>query len=82
MFLIVFGEAQFYLRFDMFILFNSLLVSLGPVLVILLGYSLYRRHKLYSGRRGWGRFPLALVIGIAFGALCSGWYTEYNPMVS
>jgi hypothetical protein len=79
---IVFGDAQFYLRFDMFILLNVLLVSLGPVLVILLGYSLHRSHKLHSEWRGWGRFPLALLTGVAFGAFCSGWYTEYNPMVS
>ena len=78
----VFGEAQFYLRFDMYILLNILLVALGPILVVLLGYSLYRSQKIHSGWRGWGRFPLALVLGIAIGAVSTGWYSEYNPMAS
>jgi len=66
----------------MFLLLNILLVVFGPVLFGLLAYSLHKSNKLHSERRGWGRFPLALVIGIAFGVLCSVWYAEYNPMVS
>ncbi|KIM32383.1 hypothetical protein M408DRAFT_218052 [Serendipita vermifera MAFF 305830] len=77
----VFGEAQFYLRFDLYIVLNILLIALGPIIVVLLGYSLYRSHKIHSGWRGWGRFPLALVLGIAMGVLSTGWYSEYNPMI-
>ncbi|KAG8763923.1 hypothetical protein FRC15_007826, partial [Serendipita sp. 397] len=77
----VFGESLFYLRYDMFILFNILLVACGPVFVVLLGYSLHRSHKIYSGWRGWGRFPLAFGIGLAVAAACIAWYIEYNPMV-
>ncbi|KAG8834684.1 hypothetical protein FRC17_007769 [Serendipita sp. 399] len=77
----VFGESLFYLRYDMFILLNALLVLLGPVFVVLLGYSLHRSHKIYAGWRGWGRFPLAFGIGVVVAGACIGWYIEYNPMV-
>ncbi|PVF98565.1 Zn-dependent exopeptidase [Serendipita vermifera] len=77
----IFGETMFYMRFDLFIVMNVLLVILGPILVILLGYSLHKSKKLYLGWRGWGRFPAALAIGILSAAICAGLILEWNPMV-
>ncbi|CAG7854086.1 Vacuolar membrane protease {ECO:0000250/UniProtKB:P38244} {ECO:0000305}; AltName: Full=FXNA-related family protease 1 {ECO:0000250/UniProtKB:P38244} [Serendipita indica DSM 11827] len=77
----VFGEGWFYMRSDLFMVFNILLIVLGPIFVILLGWSLHRSHKLYVGLRGWGRFPVALILGVLVAGVCIGWYGEYNPMV-
>ena len=70
------------MRSDLFMVFNILLIVLGPILVILLGWSLHRSNKLYAGWRGWGRFPAASVLGALVVGVCVGWYGEYNPMVS
>lgn len=73
---------MFYLRYDFYLLLNILLVVLGPILVALLGYSLSRNRKLLFGWRGWGRFPLAFLIGVLAAGSSMAWYTEHNPMVS
>jgi hypothetical protein len=73
---------MFYMRFDLYIVMNILLVVLGPILVILLGYSLHKSKKLYLGWRGWGRFPMALALGVLCAAICSGLIIKWNPMVS
>lgn len=70
------------MRSDIFIVFNILLLLLGPVVVAFLAYSLHRSRKIYFTLRGSFRFLLGLIIGIVMAGICSAWYAENNPLVS
>jgi hypothetical protein len=70
------------MRSDFFILFNILLLLLGPLAVGLLVYSLYRSHKFYFTPQGSFRFLLGLFLGFVIAGVCTAWYVEFNPLVS
>lgn len=60
---------------------NIVLLSAGPFLVGLLIYVAKSKQKLYWSKRGWGRFPAALVVSFVLTFGLGNLYMFINPFV-
>jgi hypothetical protein len=78
----VFAEAWVVLRLHLWLLLNIILVSISPISVGGMVYLVHKKRKLHWGKRGWGRLPLAFVIGAASCLALSLWLNTVNAEVS
>ena len=61
---------------------NVLLLILGPIASIILGYFAIRANKLYWPWHGWIRFPIAIALSVALAIALFSSYARFNPYVS
>jgi hypothetical protein len=67
----VFGSALFVAPVQTFFIVDTVMLIVTPIILFLLLFGLAKSRKLNLGRRGWGRFPLSIVVSTAilFGVL-------------
>lgn len=78
----VFAEAWVVMRLNHWLLLNIILASVSPILVGGVLFLVHKKRKLHWGKRGWGRLPLAFVIGAASCLVLSMWLNTVNTEVS
>lgn len=78
----VFTEAWVVLRLHLWLVLNIILVSISPISVGAMVYLVYKKRKLHWGKRGWGRLPLAFVIGTTSCFVLTLWLDVANGEVS
>lgn len=79
---LVFAEAWVVLRLHLWLLLNIILVSISPISVGGMVFLVHRKRKLHWGKRGWGRLPLAFVLGAASCLVLCVWLNTVNTEVS
>ncbi|KAK7204209.1 hypothetical protein BZA70DRAFT_281812 [Myxozyma melibiosi] len=67
----LFGEALFVAPVQTFFVVDTVLLVVTPIILFLLLFGLAKSRKLNLGKRGWGRFPVSIVVSTAilFGVL-------------
>ncbi|KAK9479396.1 hypothetical protein V1514DRAFT_351445 [Lipomyces japonicus] len=67
----LFGEALFVAPVQTFFIVDTVMLVVTPIILFLLLFGLAKSRKLNVGRRGWGRFPLSIIVSTAimFGVL-------------
>ncbi|KAK9329254.1 hypothetical protein V1520DRAFT_356136 [Lipomyces starkeyi] len=67
----LFGSALFVAPVQTFFIVDTVMLIVTPIILFLLLFGLAKSRKLNLGRRGWGRFPLSIVVSTAilFGVL-------------
>jgi len=78
----VFAEAWVVLQLHLWLVLNIILVSISPISVGGMVYLVHKKRKLRWGKRGWGRLPLASVIGAASCFALTLWFHSVNAEVS
>ncbi|KAK9468401.1 hypothetical protein V1512DRAFT_259389 [Lipomyces arxii] len=67
----LFGSALFVAPVQTFFIVDTVMLVVSPIILFLLLFGLAKSRKLNMGKRGWGRFPLAIILSTAilFGVL-------------
>ena len=78
----VFAEAWVVLPLHLWLILNITLVSVSPISIGGMVYLVHKKRKLHWGKRGWGRLPLAFIIGAASCVSLTLWLNIVNPEVS
>ncbi|KAK9367597.1 hypothetical protein V1509DRAFT_566306 [Lipomyces kononenkoae] len=67
----LFGSALFVAPVQTFFVVDTVMLIVTPIILFLLLFGLAKSRKLNLGRRGWGRFPLSIIVSTAilFGVL-------------
>lgn len=63
--MIVFGEALFVAPVQTFFVVDTVMLVVTPIILFLLLFGLAKSRKLNLGKRGWGRFPVSIVLSTA-----------------
>ncbi|KAF8323030.1 Zn-dependent exopeptidase [Clavulina sp. PMI_390] len=77
----VLGEALVVLKLQSYFIINVVILTLGPISVLILGAFATRANKLYWTWHGWLRFPLALVLSVALEMVLIIGYNKVNPFI-
>ena len=64
------------------LIINIVLLTVGPIAVVALGYFATKANKLYWPWHGWIRFPIALIFNVALAIALIFCYAKFNPYVS
>jgi hypothetical protein len=78
----VLGEGFVVLSMRTALMVNIVLLIVGPIASIILGYFATRVNKLYWPWHGWIRFPVAIIFSVALAIALIFSYARFNPYVS
>ncbi|KAK9452193.1 uncharacterized protein V1518DRAFT_53889 [Limtongia smithiae] len=61
----LFGSALFVAPVQTFFIVDTVMLVVTPIILFLLLFGLQKSRKLNLGKRGWGRFPLSIIVSTA-----------------
>jgi len=78
----VLGEGLVVLSRRTALIINIVVLVIGPIAAVILGYFATRANKLYWPWHGWIRFPIAVILSVGLVTALIFGYGEINPYVS